>query len=1004
MTYARSRPAFRPASLPLAIAAVVAPYSVCAQDASGDAQKESVELDRITVTGSRIPRSIDVEGAAPVLTLDRAQIEQTGLTSVGDILFNLTATDGGALRNITTGTNGSDGTQNVSMRGLGANRTLVLVNGRRWVGDISGTGSTDLNTIPTSVVERIEVLKDGASAIYGSDAIAGVINVITRKNIDGAEATAYFGGYAKGDGVQEAYDFTIGASSERMSAVIGISYTQQDPVFAGDRKIARVPVFGGGDELSGGLFGSASNLYGSFTRCSDAYAVNPLNGFRSCTSAGPADTLIPGEDGRQVADFRNFVSFTTDGSGRSDRYNFAPVNYILQPIERLNIYGQGSLAITDRINASVQAVYVQRSSDQQIAEVPLTMDVRGGQGAQWAFAPTADNVFNPFGQNIRNFSFRAQGVGPRQNSFDNDNIAITGWLDGRFELGGRDMYWDAGYSHLESRFSQRGTNFINLFNLRNAVGPSFRDGSGVLRCGTPGNVITGCVPFNVFSGPDLGVAAGVITAAERDAMVRYISYTLNNFTENSTDDYFANLSGDIVDLPAGPLGFAIGVEQRKTEFVNQPDALVAGGGSSANFTEPTRGDVSVDEYYAELNVPILADITGFKLLEMNVAARRSDYDSKGFFGGRDVAPDIGGDTSKKIGIKWQVNDQLMLRGTFSESFRAPSVAELFTGLGETFPVATDPCNTARFGQPQTNTALCLGEGVPGGGAVQPNPQIRSLVSGNPELKPEFGDTRSFGVVYSPSWADGLDFTLDWYKLDLKDVIVFRGTQATLDGCYTAIGSATGAPDAITRDLLCSFIDRDPATGQLTRVQQSSFNLGSGQVEGYDLQVVYRMPETAWGKFVFQWDSNYQVENNLFGAVGVYNGIPTWRLRSNLNIGWQKGDWDATWSMRYYSGMDEACPFGNNYFEYGYTPTEVCPQEINDANGNFLRSENRIPSATYHDVQVAWKTPWNARVTLGARNVFGKDPPIVRNSFAHSFDGAYDLPEGGFFYLQYNQKF
>ncbi len=1003
MSHSSGRISYRKSTLPIAVAAALIPNWASAQDAT-DQSKQEHDLDRITVTGSRITRSIDIEGAAPVLTLDRAQIEQTGLTSVGDVLFNLTATDGGALRNITTGTNGSDGTQNVSMRGLGANRTLVLVNGRRWVGDISGTGSTDLNTIPVSVIERIEVLKDGASAIYGSDAIAGVINVITRTNFDGAEASVYYGGYTKGDGIQEAYDFTIGAKSDRINAVFGISYTQQDPVFAGDREIAAVPVFGGGDFASGGFFGSGSTVSGNFVRCAGGYAVNPLTGFRSCTASGGATTLIAGQDGRDAADFRPWISYTVDGSGSSDRYNFAPVNYILQPIERFNIYGQGSLEITDRINANVQAMYVNRSSVQQLAEVPLTMDVRGGQGPQWAFAPDIGNVFNPFGQNIRNFNFRAQAVGPRQNSFDNDNLAVTTWLDGAFELGGRDMYWDAGYSRLESRFSFRGENYINLFNLRNAVGPSFRDGGGVLRCGTPGNVIAGCVPFNVFGGADLGLGAGVISQAEYDAMIRYVSYTLNNFTENSTNDYFANLSGDIVDLPAGPLGFAIGVEHRKTEFENVPDALVASGGSSNNFSEPTSGDVSVDEYYAELNVPILADITGFKMLELNFAARRSDYDSSGFFGGTDVKPDIGGDTSMKVGLKWQVNDQLMFRGTFSESFRAPSVAELFTGLAETFPVATDPCNTARFGQAQTVTALCLSEGVPGGGAPQPNPQIRSLASGNPNLKPEFGDTRSFGVVYSPSWADGLDFTLDWYKLDLTDVIVFRGTQATLDGCYTAIGSATGAPNAATRDLLCSFIDRDPSNGQLTRVQQSSFNLGSGQVEGYDLQVVYRMPETAWGKFRFQWDSNYQVENNLFGAVGTYNGIPTWRMRSNLNIGWQKGDWDATWSMRYYSGMDEACPFGNNYFEYGITPTELCPEEINDANGNFLRSEHRIPSATFHDVQVGWKAPWNAKIMLGARNIFGKEPPTVLNSFAHSFDGAYDLPGGGFFYLQYSQKF
>ncbi|TXH65951.1 MAG: TonB-dependent receptor [Lysobacteraceae bacterium] len=1008
MTYDRTRRSMRPACLPFAVAIALTPalmpLSAAAQDATPE-EEDSQVLDRITVTGSRIPRGVEVEGNAPVLTLTREQIESTGLTSVGDVLFNLTATDGGALRNITTGTNGSDGTQNISLRGLGAQRTLVLVNGRRWVGDINGLGSTDLNTVPISVVERIEVLKDGASAIYGSDAIAGVINLITRKNFEGAEANAYLGEYSKGDGMQQAYDFTVGASGDRWNAVFSVGYTDQDPVFAGDRTISSVPVYGGGDFASGGAFGSGSPLYGNFVRCAGGFTVNPINGFRNCTATGGATTLNPGQDGRDPGDFRRWVGYTTDGSGSSDRYNFAPVNYLLQPIERFNVFGQGTLALTEKVNANVQAVYVKRGSVQQLAEVPLTMDVRGTAGEQWAFTPASNSVFNPFALEIRNFNFRAQAVGPRHNDFNNDNIAFTGWLDGNFELFGRTMYWDAGYSYLESRFQLNGDNYINLFNLRNAVGPSFRDPvSGALQCGTPGNVIRGCVPYNVFGGPDLGLGAGVISRAEYDAMNRYISYNLSTFTENTTQDYFANLSGELFELPAGSLGFAVGVEHRKSDFLNQPDALVAGGGSSNNFSEPTNGNVSVDEYFAEFNVPILAEIAAFKSLELNLAVRRSDYDSSGFFGGRTVSPDIGGDTAKKLGLKWQVYDDLMIRGTYSESFRAPSLAELFAGLAETFPIATDPCNTARIAQPATDSALCFSEGVPGGGAPQPNPQIRSLTSGNPDLKPESGKTRSFGVVYSPGWLEGLDLTLDWYKLDLTDVIVARGTQATLDGCYTFVGSATGAPNAATRQLFCDLIDRDPSNGQLTRVQQSSFNLASGVVEGYDLQVVYRLRDTAWGNFSFQWDSNYQVQNNLFGVVGQYAGAPTWRLRSNFNVGWQKGDWDATWAMRYYSGMDEACPFGDNYFEYGITPTELCKEEINDSNGNFLRSENRIPAVTYHDVQVGWKTPWNGKIALGARNIFGKEPPITRTSFAHSFDGAYDLPGGAFFYLQYNQKF
>lgn len=988
-------------SFALAVGAIAGSGTAFAQEASGEA---TTELDRITVTGSRI-RAAEGEQTSPVLSIDRAQIEQTGLTSVGDVLFNITSSDGGALRNITTSTNGSDGTQNISLRGLGSNRTLVLVNGRRWI--TQGDGTVDLNTIPIAVVERIEVLKDGASAIYGSDAIAGVINVITRKNFEGAEMRAYLGSYGKGDGFQQAYDFTVGSNGDRWNAVLGLSYSTNDPVFAANRTISKVPVFGGGDFASGGLYGSGSPLYARYTGVVGTGACPP-------SSVCSGTTLRPGEDGRQASDFRPWVSYTFNGTGSSDRYNFAPVNYLLQPIERFNVYGQGTLRLTDSVNANFTATYVRRNSNQQLAEVPVTASTNGANGPQWQFAPTATNVFNPFGTNLTGVFMRMAAVGPRNPYYTNDNIGVTGWLDGSFEIGGRGMYWDAGYSYLNSQFSVRGNNYVNLFNLRRALGPSRRNATtGALECydATTSATIAGCTPFNVFGGPDLGLAAGVITRSEYDAMINYVRYQQNASSENTTKDYFANLSGDIVDLPAGPLGFAVGVERRDTTFVNSPDALVAGGGSSDNFALPTTGTTKAQEYYAELNVPILADIPVFKLLELNLAARRSDYNINGTFayvdqvsGASVLAPSANtyGDTSKKIGLKWQIFDDLMLRGTYSESFRAPSVTELFQGQGESFPSAVDPCRTNLYaGLTVTERARCTADGVVAPGSVQPNAQIRGLVGGNPNLRPENAETRSFGIVYSPSWVEGLDLTLDYYNIKLTNVISTRSANQVLRNCYRDAPVAE-FDDPATRQQFCDLIARAP-NGDLRFAATAPFNLASGEVEGYDFQVAYRMPETSWGKFRFQWDSTYQTKNDLFGTVGEYNGAPTWRLRSNLATTWQKGDWDATWAMRYYSALDEACD-GGNYYEYGLTPSEICNNDINDSNGNFLRSENRIGARVYHDIQVGVKTPWNGKVSIGGRNVFGKEPPITRNSFAHSFDGAYDLPGGGFYYLQYSQKF
>jgi iron complex outermembrane receptor protein len=352
----------------------------------------------------------------------------------------------------------------------------------------------------------------------------------------------------------------------------------------------------------------------------------------------------------------------------------------------------------------------------------------------------------------------------------------------------------------------------------------------------------------------------------------------------------------------------------------------------------------------------------------------------------------------------------LLRGTYSESFAAPSVLALFGGGAENFALAADPCNNFLINAPATNTARCLADGAPVTGVIQPNAQIRSLVGGNPGLKPETATTKSIGIVYSPSWVEGLNFSLDWYKIELENVLAGRGTQGVLNGCYQNIGAGPLAPvDAAQQALFCSLIQRD-STGNILELRASTFNLNKGFVEGYDFQVGYALPESAWGNFAFQWDNTYTVENNLNAAsavgitIGNYTGTPNWRLRSNLTTSWQKGDWSASWAMRYYSDMDEPCPVGQNYFEYGITPAELCEVDINDVNGNFLRAENHIPATIFHDIQVGWKTPWNGKVVIGGRNVFGKEPPVIYGSFAHSFDGAYDLPGGGFYYMQYTQKF
>ena len=313
-------------------------------------QDDAEELETITVVGSRIKRT-DIETSQPVFVLEREDLQRSGLATIGDILQDL-STNGAAIN--TTFNNGGDGTTAVDLRDLGTGRTLVLVNGRRWVTNLSGF--VDLNTIPVSIIERVEILKDGASAIYGSDAISGVINITTRDTYDGAEASAYLGENEEGDGRTEQYDFTIGSSTDRASVILNASYTKIEPITAGNRDISAVPLFGfGGNNV--GVGASGTTPFGQF-----GFGA----GNRLPNGAAGTLTLIQGRPGTSADDFKPFV-------GAVDGYNFAPDNYLLTPQERQSIYASARYQLTDAVAFRTNVVYNERRSEQQLAAIPFTL-------------------------------------------------------------------------------------------------------------------------------------------------------------------------------------------------------------------------------------------------------------------------------------------------------------------------------------------------------------------------------------------------------------------------------------------------------------------------------------------------------------------------------------------------------------------------------------------------------------------------------------------------------
>lgn len=946
--------------------------------------QDTKEIEAVEVTGSRIKR-VDAETSQPIQVITREEIQKTGLTNVYDILNTITASDGSGLSTVTTQTNGSDGGQTISLRGLGAQRTLVLVDGKRWVAE---DGIVDFTTIPVAIIERIDVLKDGASAIYGSDAIAGVINVITRKNFDGAQVGLSYGQYTPGDGAQKSIDVTIGATGERSNVVFGANFTEYEPIFAGDREVSKFQRVGCTDP-------SASSQCGSFFSEFGVFFVPSLGDYRVWNRNTP--NTGPTDDPSQYVPFSNAA-----------RYNFAPINYLKQPSKISNLYMAGRFDVTDNISAYARASYTKRTSQQQLAPVPLSISNYGSFGPQWTFPISEFSVFNPFNEDINFAGYRMSGAGPRRILSDHDALGLQLGLEGSFTLGDRSFSWDVMGQRNDYQQDNRGENYINLFNLRNAVGQSgFDVGANDFYCGASyAGRINGCMPFNIFQGPNFGLGrqitgapiGRVITAADVARMLDYITYTQVSTRGTTSVNYTANLTGDMFELPGGMAGFAIGFESRRDSYFAQPDTLVSSGGSSDNFVEATNGSIDVTEYYAEFVFPFLKDLAFAKELELKAAVRKSSYDSEGQVGANFVTPTIGSPTNTQFGVRWKPIDDLLVRASVGETFRAPSVRDLFGGGSENFPAAQDPCNNLGFGSlTAAQQTRCTSVGVPVGGYTQANGQLRTLFGGDPNLKPEFGDNTSIGMVYSPSWFEGFDISLDYWRIELTDSIFTFGAQATLNRCI-----GVGQPGGVSDPAACASITRN-AAGVVTTIRAVSDNASSSETSGFDLGIGYRFSLDNLGDIRLKWETT-RIANADFQALptstpgdatGTYTGAPNWEYRSVATIGWSKGDWSASWTTRFMSELTEPCLAGS---------IGSCNEENPQAGVTGIARTNHIGSYAAHDVNFSWKAPWDATIAVGARNVFGKEPPRVNLAFAHSYDGSYDMPEGAYWYAQYRQSF
>jgi iron complex outermembrane receptor protein len=926
-------------ALVLGIAGSTALSGTTFAQSGADSSEGAKTLDTLVVTGSRI-RRVDTEGASPVFTLEREAIQRTGAATIGDFLQDIPSVSGAAT-NPSVNNGGGTGAATISLRGLGDERTLTLLNGRRMV-------YADINSIPMAVIERVEILKDGASAVYGSDAVGGVVNFILKRDFDGGELSVGYGDSSRSDADRTTGNVTYGWSGDRGNVLINLNYNEQGGVFAADRDYSR-------DALT--LYSGAVTVGGSSRTTTGRYVVPRTNAAANgINCAGTSDnvnlTRIEGRPGAGWSDFRCFNNAT-------DLFNYQAVgNLQLTPQERAGLFFAGRFNLTD--NATVYTdVYTQNTrAFGQIA--PLPFDARL---ANDNVAISPNSVFWPFpgltGGLVNNdLRLRLSAIGNRRFSFNTDVKQLTTGVEGI--LGDGAWSYDAGVTY--GRLSQEGLSTGYLFTpaLASALGPSFRDAAGNLFCGTPGNVIPNCTPVNFF---------GSLNSPIDQAALGRISSPARNNTDRTLKNFFGTVSGDLFELPAGPVGVALGVEHRIESSRFIPDFLAVNDPinytcliSSEACTSPSVGEFDVSEVYGEALIPILADAPLAQSLSATVGARWSDYST------------FGNANNWKLGLEWRPIDEVLVRGTVAEVFRAPTIDDLFAGDSAASDSFSDPCNGWRGAPAGSPQARACRNVATNGSFGQTDTQLSAIKGGTRTLTPEEGKAFTYGVVYDPSWLEGASVAVDLWRVYLNDTIGTVGTQTILNNCFN-----NGA--------FCDLFSRD-SQGEIIRLFDRNANVGRTDTKGVDLGLKYRLQDTAWGTFRFSLDTTYtaqfDVQTIVLGEVvaradlaGTFlssanGGLGNYsRIRSLGSIGWNYGSFDAQWVSRYVSGFSVGAIYPN-------TRTNTCADfalalRPGGTPGCFFERG----SQTYHNFVVGYKLDsLNTKFQLGVDNAFDKQPPII----------------------------
>jgi outer membrane receptor protein involved in Fe transport len=951
---------FSPATLRRALLAstlVCAPLALSAAYAqtAGEAEASADSSNEITVTGSRLVRT-DLTAPSPVTIVGEAEIKSSGNVSLEKTLneFPQLASGNNSAANI----GGGSGVLTVNLRGLNqpgaqnpsSSRSLVLVNGRRFIPANSG-GEVDLASIPDSLIKRVEIITGGASAVYGSDAIAGAVNFILNDKFEGVEAAVQSGITGRGDAASYKADFTFGASTDddRGNVVVAATWAKQKPFFQADRAFSRTPLA----EINGELVYSGSgNIPGTRVGLSLAQR-NQLVGVNvTPTASCPNITGIRfGENGTPLPYCQP-----------QDTYNYSPLNYLQRPQERRNVSALAHYDITDNITAYGEAFYINSKNDSRLAPDSFA-PVTPGAAAQTLLVPNyATNPGLPVA--VRNFfaanravfdadgdgtasivgaGRRADELGTRDSFYERNQLAFTGGLRGEIGLLDHTWRWDGFYQYQRNRTDTRAEGIISQTRLSLGL-DTITNGAGQVVCR---NAILGCVPVNIFGLNAITPQAGVFLTPSRrssDEFVRQIAG--------------ASISGVLFELPAGPVSVALGTEYRKDRYNFTPSPQDLAGEYGTGSQTALSGDFDVKEAFGEIRVPILADMPFVDTLAFEGAARYSDYST------------VGGVFTWKAGGEYAPISWIRIRGAYNVAIRAPNIGELYSARSIGYVGGADPCartSATSDSRSAAVKAICVQTGIPQADIDQFYQSALGMsqeTGGNPNLKEEKSKTYTIGGVISPPFLRNLNITVDYYNIKITDAVASINNIQTLNDCL-----ANGNINSAT----CQAIKRLP-NGQIDYISVNLQNIGSIKARGLDAQIDYRTSLPALlgqdASLTLQGVGSWMFERSIqtlstaapLDCAGYYGGgcsqgnggfiIPDFKL--NLNAAYDNGPVNVRVQSRMVGKIKP----------YKTVVTNI---------GN-------VDPVWYFDLSANFKATDNFTFFAGVDNVFDKQPPILGTTY------------------------